>query len=293
MSRTDAQIPICAGPDPVPKAPRFTMPPLACDCHAHVFGPNAQFPMVPDRLYTPPEAPLGAYKHLLATLGFQRAVIVQPSIYGTDNRATLQAAETDLSRYRAVVVIDSSTSEAQLQRMHDQGARGVRANLLFSGEKAMTEVRTIADRIAPLGWHLQVLLDISTFPDPYAYFSTLPVQTVFDHMGHFPVAKGIATEGFQALLGLMHEGKAWTKLSGAYRITGQAVPPYEDVTPIAKALIAANPDQVVYGTDWPHPHIPVAMPNDGDLVDHLADWVLDAAALKAILTDNPARLYGF
>ncbi|WP_263618534.1 amidohydrolase family protein [Ruegeria marisrubri] len=249
--------------------------------------------MVPDRLYTPPEASLGAYEHLLDTLGFQRAVIVQPSIYGTDNRATLGAAATDPERYRAVVVVDVSVTDAQLQQMHEQGARGVRANLLFSGDKAMAELRSIADKIAPLGWHLQALLDISTFPDPYTYFSNLPVQTVFDHMGHFPVAKGTGTEGFQALLALMHEGKAWTKLSGAYRITGKAAPQYDDVTPIARALIAANPDQVVYGTDWPHPHIPVAMPNDGDLLDALIDWAPDAATRRAILTDNPARLYGF
>nr|WP_254429803.1 amidohydrolase family protein [Ruegeria atlantica] len=249
--------------------------------------------MVPDRLYTPPEASLASYEHLLSTLGFERAVIVQPSIYGTDNRATLEAAETDPERYRAIVVVDAAVTEEQLQKMHDQGARGVRANLLFSGDKAMTEVRTIADRIAPLGWHLQVLLDISTFPDPYTFFSTLPVQTVFDHMGHFPVTKGIGIKGFQDLLNLMSEGKAWAKLSGAYRTTSQAAPPYDDVISIAQALIAASPDQVVYGTDWPHPHIPGVMPNDGDLLDELAIWAPAAATRNAILTDNPARLYGF
>jgi predicted TIM-barrel fold metal-dependent hydrolase len=293
VTGADPQIPVCAGPDPTPRAPRFEMPPLACDCHSHVFGPQAQFPMVPDRLYTPPEAPLGAYEQLLKTLGFQRAVIVQPSVYGTDNRATLEAVATDPERYRAVVVVDGAVTDDELQQMHDRGARGVRANLLFSGDKAMAEMRSIAERIGPLGWHLQVLLDISTFPDPHPYFSTLPVQTVFDHMGHFPAAKGVRNEGFQALLDLMHEGKAWSKLSGAYRITGKAAPPYDDVTPIAQALIAANPDQVVYGTDWPHPHIPVTMPNDGDLLDAIADWAPAAATRQAILTDNPARLYGF
>ncbi|WP_170765870.1 amidohydrolase family protein [Ruegeria lacuscaerulensis] len=293
MTVGNPQIPACAGPDPAPRAPQFAMPPLACDCHSHVFGPQEKYPMVPDRFYTPPEASLASYEHLLTTLGFERAVIVQPSIYGTDNRATLEAAEADREQYRAIVVVDGAVTEEQLQQMHDQGARGVRANLLFSGDKAMAEVRAIADRIAPLGWHLQVLLDISTFPDPYAYFSSLPVQTVFDHMGHFPVSKGIGTTGFQALLDLMHEGKAWSKLSGAYRITGQAAPQFDDVTPIAQALIAANPDQVVYGTDWPHPHIPVAMPNDGDLLDELALWAPAAATRNAILTDNPARLYGF
>ena len=195
------------------------MPDLACDCHSHVFGPQTQFPLVPDRLYTPPEAPLAAYNHLLDTLGFSRAVIVQPSVYGIDNRATLEAAATNLDRFRAVVVVDANVTEADLQAMHDNGARGVRANLLFSGDKAMAEVRAIADKIAPFGWHLQVLLDVSTFPDAYAFFSGLPVSTVFDHMGHFPTSKGFETEGFRDLLTLMGEGKAWAKLSGAYRTT--------------------------------------------------------------------------
>lgn len=293
MTGANAEIPSCAAPDGAPHAPQFKMPPLACDCHSHVFGPPELYPMVPDRLYTPPEASLASYEHLLKTLGFQRAVIVQPSIYGTDNRATLEATATDPERYRAVVVVDASITEDELQHMHDQGVRGVRANLLFSGEKAMTEVRTIADKIAPMGWHLQVLLDVSAFPDLYAFFSTLPLQTVFDHMGHFPVAGGIDSEGIQALLNLMGTGKAWSKLSGAYRITGRATLPYEDVTRVAQALVAANPDQVVFGTDWPHPHIPVAMPNDGDLLDELATWAPSAETRKAILSDNPARLYGF
>lgn len=288
-----ATIPACAGPDPAPRAADFTPPALACDCHAHVFGPLDQYPMVPDRLYTPPEASLADYNYLLETLGFQRGVIVQPSVYGTDNRATLEATVSDLEKFRAVVVVDGSVSEDQLQNYHQQGARGVRCNLLFSGDKAMQDVRRIAERIAPLGWHLQVLLDVSTFPDLYRVFSELPVQTVFDHMGHFAAAKGVGDPGFQDLLRLMSDGTAWAKLSGAYRFTGLAQTPYGDVVPIAQALTKANPQQVVFGTDWPHPHIPVAMPNDGDLLSELRDWVPDAAQRAAVLVDNPARLYGF
>lgn len=292
-SGAGSSIPVCDGPDPAPHAPGFSLPDLACDCHAHVFGPEAAYPMVPDRLYTPPEASLASYEHLHGTLGFQRGVIVQPSVYGTDNRATMEAVSSDPVKYRAVVVVDGTASDDHLQALHEQGARGVRANLLFSGDRAMQDVRTIADRIAPLGWHLQVLLDISDFPDAHAFFSSLPVPTVFDHMGHFSAAKGVHDPSFQALLALMTEGKAWTKLSGAYRFTAHAHPPYDDVTPIARALIAANPEQVVFGTDWPHPHIPVAMPNDGDLLDHLARWAPDEGQRASILADNPARLYGF
>ena len=249
--------------------------------------------MVPDRLYTPPEASLADYVHLLNTLGFQRGVIVQPSVYGTDNRATLEATASDLDKFRAVVVVDGSVTEAQLQSYHEQGARGVRCNLLFSGDKAMQDVRRIADKIVPFGWHLQVLLDVSTFSEVHQVFSELPVQTVFDHMGHFPAERGINDAGFQDLLRLMSEGKAWAKLSGAYRFTGLDQTPYQDVVPIAQALVAANPDQVVFGTDWPHPHIPVTMPNDGDLLSELLDWAPVQATRDAILVQNPARLYGF
>lgn len=289
----DRHIPECAGPDPAPRAPRFDLPRQACDCHAHIFGPLDDFAMVPDRLYSPPEASLSSYEHLLATLGFQRGVIVQPSIYGTDNSATLQAVATAPDKYRAVVVVDNSITETELASFHEKGARGVRANLLFSGEKAIQDVRGISEKIADFGWHLQVLLDVSTFPDLYTFFASLPVQTVFDHMGHLPASKGVCDKGFQAALKLMAEGGAWAKLSGAYRMSGMAHPPYDDVGPIARALVDANSEQVVFGTDWPHPHIPVDMPNDGDLVDHLLDWVPDSGTRTAILADNPTRLYGF
>lgn len=292
MSRM-TQPPLCDPPDPVPRPARFTMPAAACDSHAHVFGPLANYPMVADRLYTPPEASLAAYERLLSTLGFTRGVIVQPSVYGTDNRATLEAVGTAPDRFRAVVVVDGTVSKPDLLAMHKGGARGVRANLLFSGEKAMAGVRRIADKIADLGWHLQVLLDISAFPDAYNYFAALPVPTVFDHMGHFPARLGTEQVGFRDLLRLMEEGRAWAKLSGAYRVTGNAMPPYEDVDAIARVLITANPEQVIWGSDWPHPHFPGQMPNDGDLLDQLAIWAPVEAERNAILTDNPGRLYDF
>jgi predicted TIM-barrel fold metal-dependent hydrolase len=269
------------------------MPKRACDCHAHVFGPLSDFPMVPDRLYTPPEAPLSSYEHLLTTLGFERGVIVQPSVYGTDNHATLQAVASHPDRYRAVVVVDGNVTPEEIASFHQQGARGVRANLLFSGDKAMADVRAIARIIADFDWHLQVLLDVTTFPDVYAFFDGLPVEVVFDHMGHFPAEKTVNAPGCQEMLKLMEKGKAWTKLSGAYRTSAQAHAPYEDVTPIAQAIIQANPDQVVFGTDWPHPHFAKDMPNDGALLDQLPDWAPELGLRQRILVDNPARLYGF
>lgn len=290
---SDPAIPVCTAADPAPRAPTFTMPDGACDCHAHVFGPLAQFPMVPDRLYTPPEAPLSAYSHLLTTLGFQRGVIVQPSVYGTDNRATLDAVATASDRFRAVVVVEPDVTAEQIEHFHAQGARGVRANLLFSGDRAMADIRRIANVIAPFGWHLQVLLDVSTFPDLFTFFDGLPVNTVFDHMGHLTAAKGVQDPGFQGMLRLLSKGKGWAKLSGAYRITGKSNTPYLDTTPLAQAILTANPEHTVFGTDWPHPHIPVAMPNDGDLLEQLADWAPDEATRHKVLVENPAQLYGF
>ncbi|MEM7299477.1 MAG: amidohydrolase family protein [Pseudomonadota bacterium] len=286
-------IPLCEGADPNPQAPHFSLPSLACDCHAHIFGPQSECPMVSDRLYTPPEASLPSYEYLLSTLGFDRAVIVQPSVYGTDNRATLDAVATAPDRYRAIVFVDAGVTEDDLAALHAAGARGVRANLLFSGDKAMRDVESITAKIAPFGWHLQVLLDVSTFPDLLQFFSRLPVQTVFDHMGHFPVSKGVDDPGFIALTSLMEQGKAWAKLSGAYRITGEATAPYGDIATVACALIQANSDHVVFGSDWPHPQIQVTMPNDGDLLDALADWAPASDLRRKILFENPARLYGF
>lgn len=249
--------------------------------------------MTPDRLYTPPQAPLSAYEHLLSALGFQRGVVVQPSVYGTDNRATMEAVASAPNRYRAVVVVDSSVTEDEIAKFHKQGARGVRANLLFSGPKALADVRKITDLIAEFGWHLQVLLDVSRFPDIFTFFSSLPVDTVFDHMGHFDVAKGVEEPGFQEMLRLMEEHKGWVKLSGAYRITNEDTAPFSDVNSIAEAILAANSDHVVYGTDWPHPHFPRAMPNDGPLLDQLADWATDPELREKVLVVNPAKIYDF
>lgn len=286
-------IPACAGADPDPYPPKHRPPSRACDCHAHIFGPAEVYPLTGHRSYTPPEAPLGQYRHLLATLGLSRAVIVQPSVYGTDNRATLDAVEAGGNAFRAVVVVDESVADRELEAMHAAGARGVRVNLLFKSGVKIPELSSLAERIAPFGWHLQLLIDISSFPDLHATMSRLPVETVFDHMGHMPVGLGTDHPGFRAMLDLVANGRSWVKLSGAYRITAQTRPPYSDVVPFAQAIIAANPERVVWASDWPHPGVAIPMPNDGDLLDLLADWEPEPRLRERILCDNPARLYGF
>ncbi|WP_315983349.1 amidohydrolase family protein [Aliamphritea spongicola] len=157
----------------------------------------------------------------------------------------------------------------------------------------ISNLKSLAAKLAELGWHLQLLIDVSQFADLYSALTDLPVPTVFDHMGHMPVQQGINQPGFQAMLRLISEGKSWAKLSGSYRFTGQQEAPYSDVTAFARTIIAANPDQVVYGSDWPHPHFDIPMPEDGALLNMLPDWAPDAHLRQKILADNPARLYDF
>ena len=283
----------CTAADPNPYEPRFTPPPGATDCHAHIFGPNAYYPFTPDRTYTPPEASISQYFHMLDTLGLERGVIVQPSVYGRDNRCTLDAVRRHPDRLRAVVVVDEDISEEELQKMHDDGARGVRLNLLFRSGVEVSDVRRIAEKIAPLGWHLQMLIDVSEFADIRETLGTLPVETVFDHLGHMPTSAGVNHRGFREMLSLVGEGKSWVKLSGSYRITGQNETPYTDIAPYAREIIRANPERVLWASDWPHPYINVDMPNDGALLNMLDDWAPDTATRDRILAQNPAQLYGF
>ena len=282
----------CQGPDPHTRQPRLEVPAGACDCHAHVFAPLSEAAMVAARAYTPPPAPLEAYRHMLSILGIQRAVIVQPSVYGTDNRVTMAAVRAYGRDCRAVVVVDPGIVEAELKAMDAAGARGVRLNLQYAGGVGLDAAAALARRIAPLGWHLQLLLDARDLPDLLPAIRALPVEVVVDHMGHMSAAHGIDHPGFRALLEALAGGRCWVKLSGNYRITAAGAP-YDDAIPFARALVAANPERCVWGTDWPHPALEAPMPNDADLLDALAAQVPDEAARARILVDNPARLYRF
>jgi len=171
--------------------------------------------------------------------------------------------------------------------------RGIRINLVTGGGLALQEAQAIAARIRGRGWHLQILADVSRLENLPALVGSLGLPVVFDHLGHVPVAKGVADTGFQALLALVRDGAAWVKLSGTYRMTTRAIPPYEDVRPFMDALVDAAPSRLVWGTDWPHPIISVPMPDDGDLLDQFGEWLTDETLRNAILVDNPACLYGF
>jgi len=284
-------IPFCQGPNPDPGTPIHSTSPEAWDCHAHIFGPVEQYPFTPNRSFTPPEASLAAYRQMLAALGIAHAVIVQPSVYGTDNRCTLDSVVAAGGSWRGVAVVDPTLSEQELERLHAAGFRGVRVNVLFRGGLTLDALEQLARSISPLGWHLQLLLDCRDLVELAPRLRQLPVQIVVDHMGHMPTSAGVEHPGFQILLRLVREGRCWVKLSGAYRISAGPYP-YHDVVPLARALIEADASRMVWGSDWPHPSVSGSIPKDAELLDLLAVWEPDAEMRRRILVENPARLYG-
>jgi predicted TIM-barrel fold metal-dependent hydrolase len=294
----EKDIPVCAPPDPHPTTPKFKFPPFACDCHAHICGPQSVYTYIPERIYSPPDALLPDYQRLLATLGCSRAVLVQPSFHGTDNAAMLAAMKAAGPAFRGVAVLADTVTAPELEALHAAGIRGARLNIVDvregKGQLPMERITRLADRIKPFGWHLEFLMHVDEFPDLDVKLGKLPVDVVFGHLGYVKTAIGTATPGFQALLRLLRDGRAWVKFTGAYRISSQTLP-HADTNAFAHALAATAPDRIVWGTDWPHVMTKwtIPMPNDGAIADQLLDWVPDATLRRRVLADNPAALYGF
>ncbi len=272
--------------------PRAKAPPNACDCHAHVFGDADRYPFSAARGYTPPPATLAQYRAMLDVLGIERAVIVQPSVYGTDNACTREAVEELGPKGRGVAVIDEQTSDAEIAKLHDAGFRGIRFNIVSKGGVPLASLETLATRIADLGWHIQVFAQGAALAEAADRLRRLPVDIVLDHLGNGDPALGPEQPGFRAILDLIAGGRCWVKLSGAYRVD-RTGPPWAGATPFARTLIEAAPDRLVWGSDWPHPDVNGPMPNDGALFDVLLDWVSDRQVLQGVLVDNPSRLYDF
>jgi 2-pyrone-4,6-dicarboxylate lactonase len=291
-------IPVCVPPDAKPRPPGFKFPPLACDCHAHICGPQSLYPYIPERIYSPPDALLPDYGHLLRTLGCERAVLVQPSFYGTDNSAMLAALKAAGPAFRGVSVIADTATDRELEVLHAAGIRGARLNIVDiregKGQLPMERIARLADRIKPLGWHIEFLMHVDEFPDLDRMLAKLPVDVVFAHLGYVDAKKGIAAPGFQALLRLLRAGRAFVKLTGPYRISSHTLP-HADIQAFAHALLGAAPERIVWGTDWPHvaTRWTIPMPNDGSLADLLLDWIPDVALRHRVLAANPAALYGW
>ena len=280
----------CLPPLDVVPNPSWRAPAGSCDCHFHIFGPYDRFPLDAGRHYEPPAALIPAYLRMAGGLGIERMVIVQPSVYGTDNECSLDAAEQfGLDKARVVVVIDDSFDSAALRKMHERGTRGVRFNAVSGNGTPLEQLETLCRRVAPLGWHLQVYMSGEQIEGLAPILAELPIPVVVDHMGGVRTSDGVNGAGFQALLRLLGTGNAYVKLCG-YRISGG--PPFADVTPFAKALLG-TPERCLWGTDWPHPSLSDWMPEDGHLLDLLGHWAPDDVTRKRVLVENPARLYGF
>jgi 2-pyrone-4,6-dicarboxylate lactonase len=268
------------------------MPAGACDTHCHVISTSAAYPMAPSRSYTPPPAPEEKYLARLGATGCSRGVLVQISVYGTDNRYMLEVLRHNPDRLRGIAVVTPEVTDQELEAMHAAGVRGLRINVLFPGAGlSFDAMETLARRIAPLGWHMQFLVDGRELPGLLPRMRKLPCPGVIDHMGHLPAALGFQHPGFQAVRELVANHGWWAKLSGAYRISDDCND-FAEVVPIAQGLIEAAPDRMVWGSDWPHVAMP-RMPDTGRLRNLLKVWAPDRAARDRILVDNPSRLYGF
>lgn len=287
----------CLPPDRNPRRPRFALPKGSIDTHVHVFAPG--YRLSPGRGYNPPDSTLADLKHLHATLGIDRVVFTQPSVYGTDNSAILDAMaalnrETP-GRARSVVALDMKAKEQELAQLDAAGVRGVRLNTDNKGGMpiAISDIPELATRIRAFGWHLEFLFPGKDIVELMPVFSALKVPMSIAHFAYQPASAGVGAPGFKALLELARRGNTWIKISGANRVSRGDLAPYDDVKPMAEALIEAAPGRILWGTDWPHPNKYVVNPNDGDLVDAFGDWVTDEAMRRRIMVDNPVGFYRF
>ena len=288
---SEKTIKVLPPPDPNPVKPKYTPPPRACDGHCHIFGPASRFPYAPDRRYTPQDTGRETLAALHRHLGLERAILVQASCHGTDNNAMLDALEWSKGRWRGVAMVKKDVTDLELTTLHEAGVRGVRFNFVahLGGAPDLKNVQAVIARVTPLGWHIQLHLDAEDIETYRDFLKSLRVPFIIDHMGRVEAKHGLDQKPFRHLLELMKNELAWIKVSGPERVSS-AGKPFHDAMPFARALIAAAPDRVLWGTDFPHPNVKW-MPNDGELVDLFAATVQDDATRKKILVDNPARLY--
>ncbi|HBI84433.1 amidohydrolase family protein [Orrella sp. NBD-18] len=271
--------------------PKNRLPAGTVDCHFHVFEDPAIYPYTANRSYTPTLAPWEAFQRMNDVIGADRAVLVHPSVYGYDHSTLYDTLAAHPDRLRAVGVLSTDTTEAEIERLHRAGTRGARVNILFAGGNQLADAEALAKKIKPFGWHIQFLVDVSTQPEIPAWSSKLGVPVVFDHFGH-PSKPDIQDAGFRNMCALVKEGGAWVKLSGAYRVV-DPINKWSAIKPFVDALLNTRTDRLVWGTDWPHPNIPAPMPNDGDIADAVFDWLPTEALRQQILVRNPEVLYDF
>ena len=274
--------------------PRLIAPPGSCDCHSHIFGPAATYPFVGEHAAVPPpEASVAEYRKPLARLGIDRSVIVHTIVHGMDNRRTTDAiAELGLNRARGVAICPPDIGAAEIRALTDAGIRGFRVSML-GGDAAFAALPDIARRIAPFGWHLQVQRQGKDALSWLPGLEGLAVPVVIDHMARMPPEVGLDDPRFTALLRLLATGQIWLKLSGPYYGSDDD-PPYENLIPRIRRFVEVRPDRLVWALNWPHPSQPLdGKPDDAACLDLLLDAIAGADVRRAVLVDNPARLYGF
>jgi len=276
---------------PHPGKPKLRLPAGACDVHFHVFGPAARFPFAGERTYTPADAPKEALFALHRHLGIERGVVVQSAAHGFDNSAAADLIATKPDSYRGVALIAVNTDKNELQRLHALGFRGVRFNYMkHLGEGTpIEEVIRFAAKIADIGWHLQIHMDSSLIGAMAGAIRRSPVPVVIDHMGRIDASLGLKQKAFLELAELLSDRKVWVKVSGCERSSRQASP-WKDAVVFARKLVAEFPDRTLWGTDWPHPNLK-EIPDDGVMVDNIADIAPSEEQRQALLVDNPSRLY--
>jgi 2-pyrone-4,6-dicarboxylate lactonase len=277
-----------------PSRPEFRVPPGAVDAHCHVFGPGSKFPYAPERKYTPCDAPKEKLWQLRDFLGVERNVIVQATCHGHDNRALCDALVHSGGRAKGVASVAPDVSDEQLAALDRAGVRGARFNFVrrLVDARPEAEYRQLAERLAPLGWHVVVYFEAGDLPERYEFFASLPVTLVVDHMGRPDVSKDPDGPEFALFLQLLREnGGIWSKVSCPERLSGSGPPHYADVVPFARRVVEEFPDRVLWGTDWPHPNMKSHMPDDGKLVDFIPGIAPTADLQRTLLVDNPTRLY--
>ncbi len=301
MAAAEASLPLALPPDPDTRAPDWVLPDGACDTHFHVFGPPDRFPFAATRRYQPTPAPIEEYWRVASVTGLTRGVIVQPTAHGTDNAAILDAIARSDGSLAGVACIDEAMGDAELAAMKDAGIRGARFALMSDRPGSFDAIAAALPRIEALGWSLVLHIEPEHLLAQESFIRALPVPTVIDHMARVHPPDGLDQPAFRLLLDFLRDDRFWTKICCVDKISAAPEPsapggvPYTDLVPFARAVIEAAPGRVIWGSDWPHGNIfaPNRPPNEGDLLNLLAEMAPDAEARRCILVDNPARLYGF
>ena len=283
----------CLAPDNNTKTPVFKVPPNSCDAHCHIFGPASIFPYSQKASYHPPDAPEAALRAMHDKLGITRAVLVQASCHGTDNRAMIDALQKYPKRYRGVCIADDSFSIDDFRFLDEIGVKGVRFNFVthLGGAPDLLMMERVLEKVQRFNWHLVIHVNAKDLLSYSKFFDKINMTIIVDHMGRVPTSEGIMQDAFLLLLDFMNKKNWWVKICGSERIA--LAPPFYDAVPYAQSLVEKAPERILWGTDYPHPNIKEHMPNDADLLDLFALIVRDKKLQKQILVDNPASLYGF